>query len=249
VALLGLLLGVSSAAHAGDLVKNGGFEMVTPGNHGISQFGYTGGDSAAITTVADWTTGGYNFIYAPGTADTTGSYTPQFDGYLELWGPNNGSANGLPATSPDGGNFVAADGAYEVSPIEQTVTGLTVGQQYTLGFYWAGAQQLGFDGPTTEQWQVSLGGETFSTPVLNNASHGFTGWQYQTFNYTATAPSEVLSFLAVGTPSGVPPFSLLDGVSLNAAAVPESQYGFAVLTGLAAGTMLLGRLRRRARQS
>nr|WP_229262497.1 PEPxxWA-CTERM sorting domain-containing protein [Duganella radicis] len=31
-----------------------------------------------------------------------------------------------------------------------------------------------------------------------------------------------MSFLAVGTPAGVPPFSLLDGVSLTAA-VPEPE--------------------------
>jgi hypothetical protein len=53
---------------------------------------------------------------------------------------------------------------------------------------------------------------------VTDPSNGFTGWRYTTLIFTATSTSEVLSFLAVGTPSGEPPFSLLDGVSM---VVPE----------------------------
>ena len=204
-ALVLLTLAISIPAVANNLVVNGDFEATTNGPN--FQF-----DNNTVAT--GWTSSGYNFIFAPGAADTTGA-TGQY-GNLQLWGPNNGSNNGLPATSPTGGNFVAADGAFEVAPIQQTINGLTAGNSYTVSFWWAGAQQSGFTGATTEQWQVSLGAQTQSTVVLNNASHGFTGWQSQSFTYTATSSSEVLSFLAVGTPAGVPPFSLLDGVTLNA---------------------------------
>jgi len=44
----------------------------------------------------------------------------------------------------------------------------------------------------------------------------------QSFTYTATATSEVLSFLAAGGPSGAPPFVLLDGVSIIPIAEPAS---------------------------
>jgi hypothetical protein len=204
-------LTLAMAAQASNLVVNGDFETTTNGPN--FQF-----DNNTVAT--GWTSAGYNFIFAPGAADTVGA-TGQF-GNLQLWGPNNGSNNGLPATSPTGGNFVAADGAFEVAPIQQTINGLTTGNSYTVNFWWAGAQQSGFTGATTEQWQVSLGGQTQSTVVLNNVNHGFTGWQSQSFTYTATSSSEVLSFLAVGTPAGVPPFVLLDGVSLNAnSSVPE----------------------------
>jgi hypothetical protein len=195
-----------------DLVTNGGFETTT---NGPGEF------DTSFTQAPGWTSSGYNFIFAPGAADTTGSYTPQYNGNLLLWGPNLGSNNGLPATSPAGGNYVAADGAFEVGAISQTINGLTVGDSYTLSFWWAGAQQDGFTGPNTEQWDVSLGSQTQFTAVVDNASHGFTGWHYQTFTYTATSASEVLSFLALGTPNGEPPFSLLDGVSLDPTAVPE----------------------------
>jgi hypothetical protein len=40
--------------------------------------------------------------------------------------------------------------------------------------------------------------------------------EYQTMNFTADNTSDLLSFFAVGTPNGEPPFVLLDGVSLNA---------------------------------
>jgi hypothetical protein len=225
------LLLLASQAHANSLVTNGSFEVVT---NGACELG-------SCTVATGWSSSGYNFVYAPGTADTTGSYTPQFNGNLTLWGPGNGSANGLPATSPDGGNFVAADGAFEVGAITQTVNGLTAGDTYAVSFYWAGAQQSGFSGVTTEQWDVSLGAQTIDTVIVTDPSHGFTGWQYSTLDFTATSGSEVLSFLAIGTPNGEPPFSLLDGVSMNVV-TPEPATLPLLLTGLMGG---LGALRSR----
>jgi len=230
-----LLFAASAQANS---FQNGSFEQTTGGSSGELNFG---GFSAT-----GWTTTGYNFLYNAGTADVGGSGPIGQYGTVILWGPNSGSANGLPASSPDGGNFVAADGAFEVGPITQTITGLTPGKSYTVGFWWAGAQQQGFTGANTEQWVVDLGSDpTQSTSVYNNTTGGFSGWQYQSFDFTANGGTEVLSFLAVGTPAGVPPFSLLDGVTFSQEetnVVPEPATLPLIFLGLIAG---LGFLRSR----
>ncbi len=213
VAMLALVL--ASAAQAGpvNLVQNGGFELTTSGT---GQVDYN-------TSIANWTSpGGYNFVFGAGTADTTGAWTwfnTQNDIPLTLWSDKNGGANPL-ASSANGGNFIAADGAYAVVPIQQAIS-LVVGQTYMLSFEWAAAQQWGFSGETTEKWTVSIDGNTFETAAYANANHSSSGWMTEAFSFTAKASDGLLSFLAAGTPAGHPPFSLLDGVSLFAIDTPD----------------------------
>ena len=142
-------------------------------------------------------------------------------GGLALWTTSNGGTGTITA-SPLGGNFVAIDSAFQVGALTQTITGLVVGQQYTLGFWWAAGQQLGFDGATYDRMTVSLGAESHTTGTINLGNHGFSGWQAEQFTFTAATTSAVLSFLADGGPPGVPPFALLDGISLTGpTTVPE----------------------------
>ena len=213
-AALGALMLASNSSFAQvNLIQNGDFEVTT---------GHSSGEwdtNNPYVNVTGWISNGYNFVFAPDTADTTGAHSSEFNNELKLWGPGNGVNNGL-TNSPTGGNFVAADGAFQQGAITQVINGLTVGHSYQLGFYWAGAQQQGFDGPNTEQWQATLGSDTQLTSVYTNPSHGFSGWQQESFTYTATSTSETLAFLALGTPNGVPPFSLLDGVTLYDISTP-----------------------------
>lgn len=238
---LGLVAAVAAfcaamPASATNLIINGDFELTTlPGSF---EFG-TGYPANQVT---GWNTDGYNFIMAPGTADvggSTGAY-----GNLILWGPANGSANGLTATSPVGGNYVAADGGLPglTLPITQTVSGLNVGSEYLLTFWWAAAQQYGFNSITTENWIVDFGSENFTTPIVTNANHGFVPWRKTTYVFTPTSTTQTLSFLANGTPVGQPPFSLLDGVSLEKVAVPEPATWAMMLLGFGiVGASLRGR--------
>lgn len=218
-------------ADAINLITNGDFSTTTL--TASSQFGDTYGGQ----TVTGWFGDGYTFLMTPGSADTTGA-TGQY-GNLKLYGPEGGTSNsaysnnGLTATSPVGGNYIAMDGAYEEGSISQILTGLIVGSDVTVSFWYAGAQQSGYTGATTEGLNVSLGNQTLQAVTLNDASHGFTGWQYETLNFTATSSTETLKFLATGTPGGEPPFTLLDGVTATDAAVTPEPSSIALLgTGL-----------------
>ncbi|NUU01779.1 DUF642 domain-containing protein [Herbaspirillum robiniae] len=236
-ALIGLP-GAAAFATPTNLVTNGGFESLT---NGAGKFNTTTGSLKGTTVATGWTSTGYNFLYTPGTADTTGAGAS----HLKLWGPNDGSNNGF-TLSPTGGNFLASNGVYQAGPIQQIINGLVIGQSYLLSFDWAGIQQYNFNGATTEGWQVSLGAQTFTTAMISNVSHGFTGWRTQTFTFTATAATEVLSFLAKGTPpSGAPPMSLLDNVSL--VAVPEPGTLWVMAIGALALAAMTSRRRRQAR--
>ncbi|HUB11783.1 MAG TPA: PEP-CTERM sorting domain-containing protein [Acetobacteraceae bacterium] len=219
-------------ASAAELVTDGGFES----NGGNGQLGYN-------TSATGWSvpSGSYTFLFAPGTADTSGA-NGQYGG-LSLWGPGNGVANGLPAASPAGGYFIASDSDFQQGAVSQTINGLTVGKAATLTFWWAAAQQSGFNGATQSQWEVSLGSQTQDTAFAIIPNHGFSGWISQTFTFTPTSTSELLSFFANGSPQ-VPPFALLDGVSLTQSSVPEP--GTLALVGL--GLAGFGLIRRRARR-
>jgi hypothetical protein len=90
----------------------------------------------------------------------------------------------------------------------------------------------------------SPGANGQSTGVVSIPSQGFSGWQKQTFTFTADSDVETLTFLAFGTPGGEPPFSLLDNVSLTA--VPEPAAWAMMLAGFGA-LGALGALARRRR--
>lgn len=199
------LLGAAASAQATNLVLNGSFETTT-----LLQSG------RLSNTAANWSTNSYTFLVFPGTAQ--GDISGNNSG-VSLY---PGITNTMPATSPAGGNFVAADSNFQTGTISQQINGLVIGANYSLSFYQAAAQQTGFNGATNDKFQVTLGAQTKLSDVMNNASHDFTPWAQQTLIFTATATSELLSFLAQSTSSGAPPFALLDGVSLTQTPEPAT---------------------------
>lgn len=129
----------------------------------------------------------------------------------------------FPGVSPDGGNFLTADAdSFYSEAISQTISGLTSGLQYTLTFYQAGAQQTGFTGATTNKWRVTFGGTTIDSTLMSVPDSSYVAWMSQTMTFTASAASQTLTFLAIGTPNGKPPMSLIDGISLTQVAEPGS---------------------------
>jgi len=236
MALAGLAVaGFPTAARANitNFVTNGNFSQ-----NSIS--GGTGcGSTQTVTNsnLTDWsTTSGYTFIIN----STNYSSFCGVDGGLGLFGPM--------AAPPDGNaQWMASDGAYLTGYIYQTLSGLTVGGTYAVSFYMAAAQQTGYSGATSDYWQIGLGsnydvGPSVDTPTMNLPSQTFSGWMAQSVSLVAAATSEVLWFFAVGTPSGQPPFALLDGVVVSVQE-PATSGGVLIL-----GMLALAGVRRRVRR-
>ncbi len=259
---LALLLSALPATAPANLVQNGTFTSITySGTPALTTlYGQFGSETGSTLTVTGWTTSGYNFVYAPGTADAgtnaganagqpkeaPGQYNNGAGyGTTYMWGPQNGSANGLPATDPGNGNFIAMDGAYETGAVTQTITGLTAGKVYVLLFYWAGVQQQSFSAATTESLTVGFGTNSQSTSTVDLSGSGFSGWMHEDMQFTAYSGTETLSFLAVGTPSGEPPFTLVGDVNLTL--IPDFS-NWMVFSGFGAACIGVEVLRRRRRK-
>ena len=165
------LVVTGAAAHATELVQNGDFSE----NTGLGQLGYNG------ISATDWSNPypQYNFLFS--SSKPTGVVNGQYGG-LSLINV---------ATPPAGADFVGLDADYQTGPLQQTINGLTAGDSYDLTFYWAASQQTGFTGPTTQQLQVSLGGQTDKTQVYHLPSQTFSGWMPASMEFTATSSSEM----------------------------------------------------------
>lgn len=239
-----------------NLVTNGSFAIT--GGTTSAQMGpggalCTSNNTSCTSTesVAGWSTGSfsssYNFVYLPySTSNPNAINGSGYSGTVTLWSPlsNPSSANGFTNTSPTGGNFLASDSDYLTTAVTQTVNNLVVGKTYAVSFVWAAAQQEGssFTAASQDDWQVTLGGTTQTTPIQAIAGKGFSGWATQTFDYVATSSSEVLSFLASGeSTSGLPSFALLANVSVTQ--VPEPATWALMLTGLASLVVVVRRRR------
>lgn len=209
-------VGAGSAASAGPTIINGDFSASNYGSS--SQFGVC---SSVYLTCTQGVTGWQGdfglteWFTAPGQ-EAANQWNDPLD-YFTTSGPNAVSA------SPGGGAFLAIDGdPSDPGQVSTTVTGLTVGNTYTLTFDWAAAQ---FENRNAA-YQVDLeaiimgtGAATSSTtPLEVEGQHAFSGWMNGSLTFTATDEIETLSFLATGSPSGEPPVALLDDVSFS---VPE----------------------------
>lgn len=237
--LFAVAFAASAAQAAPNLVVNGGFEQSTYTVN--SEFGasYMAGTATANGQgVTGWTsasTQAYNLYFLANTATSVSARNRFGSTTGEMIAPS------FTGPSPNGGNFIGLDGDPSFSgPLSQTVMGLVAGGQYALTFHWAATQLQNRTGATTEKLQVTIGSDTFATETLSVPSQGFSGWKSVLYTFTATSASQVLSFLSVGTPNGLPPIALLDGVSISAVPEPAS------LALLGAGLVGVSFVRRRA---
>ena len=213
---------VAVPAGAANLVVNGSFET----NSGV---GYLDNN----TTATGWTNAGatdgrpnaFNFIIDANADKNPGGGFNSELGTIWVWGPQytpDPSNNGFQGSGV-GTYFLGGDGAYASGWVSQQISGLTVGSQYELSFLWAAAQFTDVtDKAFDAGWKIQFGSDIVDTDTVHVASRGFAPWRSFSRVFTASNIVQTLSFLATGGPAGVPPFSLLDGVSLQPTGGPPS---------------------------
>jgi hypothetical protein len=133
--------------------------------------------------------------------------------------------------STDWGDYFtmgAASGTYREG-VSQTVTGMTVGQNYEIAFHQANGllfEQGSYVGTANVGgWEVFLDGiSVLSSPSLNDnstSSLDFPGtWSTGSVIFEATAASQTLEFRAYDIGTG-PTMQFLDNVTINATQIPE----------------------------
>ncbi|WP_114226440.1 MULTISPECIES: PEPxxWA-CTERM sorting domain-containing protein [Sphingomonas] len=231
LSMIGLAAAALSAtpAAAQQYVTNGNFNSVSNNSQNFqvnasNQYGSVTGWSTGNSSTS---TNPYNLLYHSDIA-TSSSALGQYQGTGRefLWA--------LPSNNAGHGNFMALDGDTSVNGTFSTIlTGLTTGALYTLSFDWATGQIASRTGATTEGLNITVGNLVISLPNQNTPSEGATPWSTVTRTFTATGATQTLSFLATGTPNGLPPVALLDNVSVTAA-VPEPATWALMLIGFGA---------------
>jgi Protein of unknown function (DUF642) len=244
-----IALNFCSVAQAVNLVTNGGFvpTVVTTSSilrGPVTLDGWTFSPNVQDTST---TVTGFNFVVPDGTAfseDINKAYSQP--PILKLYG-NPGQTVNSQADASGGaasGWYLANDAFYQRGAINQTLTGLTAGEDYTVSFSQASGQ-LQTNGNLESfnaYFQVGFG---------NSATMSFTGgqavsnWQTQSLTFTADSANQVLSFLA-NADNNVPPFALLSGVSVQSKSsqkIPEPGNYVGTLIGIGfLGTLIKSRL-------
>ena len=176
---------------------------------GLANVGaFTALSGGDTTSITGWTVGG------AGGVDYIGTY----------W------------TASDGARSLDLSGG-GIGGVSQQLTGLTIGQEYTVSFDLAGNPA---GGPTVKNLAVSTtGGAELFTFDTSGKNTGNMGWTTFTYVFIATAADDILAFLSTTGGSGGP---ALDNITIAATPIP----GAILLFGSALGGMgFLGYRRRK----
>jgi len=144
-------------------------------------------------------------------------WSPNALGSTDLWNETTAFGSIVWVSSAGGGPFVHGIASPSNNEgIEQTVTGLTVGESYTVRFEQA-ATNSSWTTDDSGFWRVTFGGEALdsdpiATPILGAAGP----WVSQALTFTATASSQVLVLEAYNGTSGLRADLGVDSVRIEA---------------------------------
>ena len=216
----------STARSQAGLISNGDFSQFTSSAPGGGPTQINNTSTGGYASLKDWTVGttlgspntvlnSYAFITQTTGPNAYTFYYPAQSGTIGLWSN--------PGATPSGQQYaVTLDGYQKAATLSQTLTGLTAGASYQVTFDWAAVQYTTATGNYTEQFKVSFGGSSQTTALQTISNKGHSNWISESFTFTADATSDTLTFLSLGTPSGVPPVGILSNVNVVATApVPE----------------------------
>ena len=121
--------------------------------------------------------------------------------------------------SPDGGDFLHGIGQPGWNEgFSQTLTGLTVGQQYTVTFSQSISDSTWATTGNSGHWNVTVGGTNFDSASMTTPAPGVTvPWQQQSFTFTAGNTSETITFTATEE-NGARVDLGIDGISIASTA-------------------------------
>ena len=208
--VMGSLAFGAGSAYAAPSFVNGGFETDD----------WSGGTVDQVSPITGWTvvqSSDSRFVQGVrNTADTTESYTPYGNQFIILC-----------AEDCEGGT---------IGYVEQTISGFTVGHQYTLSF--AHSPE---DPDEHDLVKVTItGGGTLSQTFdaySNQSGHYWADWETQTWTFTANASTLTFRFEGAFVPnsdanweSGIDNITLADA---SVASIPTlSEWGMIVLASL-----------------
>ena len=221
---IALVLSSSVGIQAG-LISNGDFSQFTSSAPGGGPTQVNNTNTGGYASLKDWTVGvnlgspitvlnAYAFITQTTGPNAYTFYYPAQSGTIGLWSN--------PGAAPSGQQYaVTLDGYQKAATLSQTLTGLTPNASYQVTFDWAAVQYTTATGNYKEQFQVSFGGSSQTTQLQSITNKGHSNWISESFIFKADGTSDTLTFLSLGSPSGVPPVGLLSNVNVVATSVPE----------------------------